>query len=230
MEKRDVIIHCSNLKKIYNKGKINQFEALSEVSFTVYQGEILAITGKSGSGKSTLLHILGCLDRYDEGEYLLNGRKIWNLRDGEMARIRNEHIGIVMQNFALVEEFTAFDNVLLPLDFSRKRMDGKKARALKALEMVDMKEYANQKTQTLSGGQKQRVAIARSIINSPDILLADEPTGALDTQTTGEIIELFLRLKKNGMTVIIVTHDPLVAACCQRIIQLQDGKITEKAR
>lgn len=230
MEKRDVIIHCSNLKKIYNKGKINQFEALSEVSFTVYQGEILAITGKSGSGKSTLLHILGCLDRYDEGEYLLNGRKMWNLRDGEMARIRNEHIGIVMQNFALVEEFTAFDNVLLPLDFSRKRMDGKKARALKALEMVDMKEYANQKTQTLSGGQKQRVAIARSIINSPDILLADEPTGALDTQTTGEIIELFLRLKKNGMTVIIVTHDPLVAACCQRIIQLQDGKITEKAR
>lgn len=230
MEKRDVIIHCSNLKKIYNKGKINQFEALSEVSFTVYQGEILAITGKSGSGKSTLLHILGCLDRYDEGEYLLNGRKIWNLRDGEMARIRNEHIGIVMQNFALVEEFTAYDNVLLPLDFSGKRMDGKKARALKALEMVDMKEYANQKTQTLSGGQKQRVAIARSIINSPDILLADEPTGALDTQTTGEIIELFLRLKKNGMTVVIVTHDPLVAACCQRIIQLQDGKITEKAR
>ncbi|WP_302419006.1 ABC transporter ATP-binding protein [Blautia marasmi] len=230
MEKREVIIHCSNLKKIYNKGKINQFKALSEVSFTVYQGEIVAITGKSGSGKSTLLHILGCLDRYDEGEYLLNGRKIWNLRDGEMARIRNEHIGIVMQNFALVEEFTAFDNVLLPLDFSRKRMDGKKARALKALEMVDMKEYANQKTQTLSGGQKQRVAIARSIINSPDILLADEPTGALDTQTTGEIIELFLRLKKNGMTVIIVTHDPLVAACCQRIIQLQDGKITEKAR
>lgn len=230
MEKREVIIHCSNLKKIYNKGKINQFKALSEVSFTVYQGEIVAITGKSGSGKSTLLHILGCLDRYDEGEYLLNGRKIWNLRDGEMARIRNEHIGIVMQNFALVEEFTAFDNVLLPLDFSRKRMDGKKARALKALEMVDMEEYANQKTQTLSGGQKQRVAIARSIINSPDILLADEPTGALDTQTTGEIIELFLRLKKNGMTVIIVTHDPLVAACCQRIIQLQDGKITEKAR
>lgn len=230
MEKREVIIHCSNLKKVYNKGKINQFKALSEVSFTVYQGEIVAITGKSGSGKSTLLHILGCLDRYDEGEYLLNGRKIWNLRDGEMARIRNEHIGIVMQNFALVEEFTAFDNVLLPLDFSGKRMDGKKARALKALEMVDMKEYANQKTQTLSGGQKQRVAIARSIINSPDILLADEPTGALDTQTTGEIIELFLRLKKNGMTVIIVTHDPLVAACCQRIIQLQDGKITEKAR
>lgn len=230
MEKREVIIHCNNLKKIYNKGRINQFEALSEVSFSVYQGEIVAITGKSGSGKSTLLHILGCLDRYDEGEYLLNGRKIWNLRDGEMARIRNEHIGIVMQNFALVEEFTAFDNVLLPLDFSGKRMDGKKARALKALEMVDMKEYANQKTQTLSGGQKQRVAIARSIINSPDILLADEPTGALDTQTTGEIIELFLRLKKNGMTVIIVTHDPLVAACCQRIIQLQDGKITEKAR
>lgn len=230
MEKREVIIHCNNLKKIYNKGRINQFEALSEVSFSVYQGEIVAITGKSGSGKSTLLHILGCLDRYDDGEYLLNGRKIWNLRDGEMARIRNEHIGIVMQNFALVEEFTAYDNVLLPLDFSGKRMDGKKARALKALEMVDMKEYANQKTQTLSGGQKQRVAIARSIINSPDILLADEPTGALDTQTTGEIIELFLRLKKSGMTVIIVTHDPLVAACCQRIIQLQDGKITEKAR
>ena len=230
MKKREVIIHCNNLKKIYNKGRINQFEALSEVSFSVYQGEIVAITGKSGSGKSTLLHILGCLDRYDDGEYLLNGRKIWNLRDGEMARIRNEHIGIVMQNFALVEEFTAFDNVLLPLDFSGKRMDGKKARALKALEMVDMKEYANQKTQTLSGGQKQRVAIARSIINSPDILLADEPTGALDTQTTGEIIELFLRLKKNGMTVVIVTHDPLVAACCQRIIQLQDGKITEKAR
>lgn len=229
MKKREVIIHCNNLKKIYNKGRINQFEALSEVSFSVYQGEIVAITGKSGSGKSTLLHILGCLDRYDDGEYLLNGRKIWNLRDGEMARIRNEHIGIVMQNFALVEEFTAFDNVLLPLDFSGKRMDGKKARALKALEMVDMKEYANQKTQTLSGGQKQRVAIARSIINSPDILLADEPTGALDTQTTGEIIELFLRLKKNGMTVVIVTHDPLVAACCQRIIQLQDGKITEKA-
>lgn len=223
MESKNIIIQCEHLKKVYNKGKENELEALSDVSFFIEEGEMLAIMGKSGSGKSTLMNILGCLDCYDGGSYHLGTRKIWNLKDSEMAIIRNEKIGIVMQDFGLVEEFSALENVMLPLDFSRKKRKQKKEHALSALEQVEMGEYADQICSTMSGGQKQRVAIARAMINNPQILLADEPTGALDVKTTENVLKLFQDLNKQGMTVLIITHDILVAEKCERILKLEDG-------
>lgn len=223
MDNREIIIECEHLKKIYNKGMENELEALADVSFSIRKGEMLAVMGKSGSGKSTLMNILGCLDSYDGGSYQLGTRKIRNLKDSEMAAIRNEEIGIVMQDFALIEEFSALENVMLPLDFSRKRKKRKKEHALSALERVEMREYADQTCSTMSGGQKQRVAIARALVNNPQILLADEPTGALDVKTTENILQLFQDLNAQGMTVLIITHDILVAEACERILMLEDG-------
>ena len=228
MKNEEAMIRCSHIKKIYNKDKPNQLEALSDVTFSVEPGELVAVMGKSGCGKSTLLHILGCLDTLDGGEYQLNGKKMEAARDREMARIRNEQIGIVLQDFALVEEFTAMENVLLPLDFSAKKIHGKKALALEALKKVEMEEYAGQVTGTMSGGQKQRVAIARAIVNDPAVLLADEPTGALDTATSEGIMYLFEKLNRSGMTIVVVTHDPQVALRCGRIFEMKDGRMWEK--
>ena len=228
MKNEEAMIRCSHIKKIYNKDKPNQLEALSDVTFSVEPGELVAVMGKSGCGKSTLLHILGCLDTLDGGEYQLNGKKMEAARDREMARIRNEQIGIVLQDFALVEEFTAMENVLLPLDFSAKKIHGKKALALEALKKVEMEEYAGQVTGTMSGGQKQRVAIARAIVNDPAVLLADEPTGALDTATSEGIMDLFEKLNRSGMTIVVVTHDPQVALRCGRIFEMKDGRMWEK--
>ena len=228
MKNEEAMIRCSHIKKIYNKDKPNQLEALSDVTFSVEPGELVAVMGKSGCGKSTLLHILGCLDTLDGGEYQLNGKKMEAARDREMARIRNEQIGIVLQDFALVEEFTAIENVLLPLDFSAKKIHGKKALALEALKKVEMEEYAGQVTGTMSGGQKQRVAIARAIVNDPAVLLADEPTGALDTATSEGIMDLFEKLNRSGMTIVVVTHDPQVALRCGRIFEMKDGRMWEK--
>ena len=227
MKNEEAMIRCSHIKKIYNKDKPNQLEALSDVTFSVEPGELVAVMGKSGCGKSTLLHILGCLDTLDGGEYQLNGKKMEAARDREMARIRNEQIGIVLQDFALVEEFTAMENVLLPLDFSAKKIHGKKALALEALKKVEMEEYAGQVTGTMSGGQKQRVAIARAIVNSPAVLLADEPTGALDTATSEGIMDLFEKLNRSGMTIVVVTHDPQVALRCGRTFEMKDGRMRE---
>ena len=228
MKNEEAMIRCSHIKKIYNKDKPNQLEALSDVTFSVEPGELVAVMGKSGCGKSTLLHILGCLDTLDGGDYQLNGKKMEAARDREMARIRNEQIGIVLQDFALVEEFTAMENVLLPLDFSAKKIHGKKALALEALKKVEMEEYAGQVTGTMSGGQKQRVAIARAIVNDPAVLLADEPTGALDTATSEGIMDLFEKLNRSGMTIVVVTHDPQVALRCGRIFEMKDGRMWEK--
>ena len=225
MRNEEAMIRCSHIKKIYNKDKPNQLEALSDVTFSMDQGELVAIMGKSGCGKSTFLHILGCLDTFDDGEYFLDGKKLKTAKDQEMARIRNDQIGIVLQDFALVEEFTAMENVLLPLDFSRRKIPEKKKMAEEALEKVEMGMCINQVTGTMSGGQKQRVAIARAIVNHPKILLADEPTGALDTHTSDGIMELFEKLNEMGMTIVIVTHDPQIAARCGRILEMKDGRI-----
>lgn len=226
--KKTAVIQCIHIWKKYNKGKENELTALKDVSFEVKEGEMVAVMGKSGSGKSTLMHILGCLDYYDMGKYFLEGEKIQKLSDRKMAAIRNEKIGIVMQNFALVEEFTALENVILPLDFARKCQKEKNKLATEALKRVEMYEEAEQICATMSGGQKQRVAIARAIVNEPAILLADEPTGALDVHTTENILNLLKNLNESGMTIVMITHDPLVAQVCTRTVYLKDGTIVSE--
>lgn len=219
------MIKLQNVVKIYNPKKANEFTALKGVSAEISDGEMVAIIGKSGAGKSTLLHILACIDSYEDGEYYIDDALVKKLSERKYAEIRNEKIGIVMQDFALVEDFSAIENVMIPLSFSKKKIKGKKEIAQKALESVGMGEYAKKACNKLSGGQKQRVAIARAIVNDPAMILADEPTGALDTKTSAEIMELFHELNEQGKTIIIVTHDPLVAEQCDRIIEISDGEI-----
>lgn len=219
------MIKLNNIVKIYNPKKANEFEALHGVSCEIADGEMIAIIGKSGAGKSTMLHILACIDNYQSGEYIIDDTLVKDLSERKYARIRNEKIGMVMQDFALVEDFTALENVLIPLNFSKKKVKGKKEKALAALKAVGMEEYAKKPCNKLSGGQKQRVAIARAIVNEPSMILADEPTGALDTKTSAEVMALFKSLNEQGRTVIIVTHDPKVAEKCDRIIEISDGMI-----
>lgn len=219
------MIEIKDMVKIYNPKKPNEFEALKWISLTVKDGEMVAIIGKSGAGKSTLLHILACIDNYQEGEYRIDGALIKNLSESKAAKIRNKKLGIVMQDFALVEDFSVIENVMLPLEFAMEKKGNLKQKAMVALRAVGIGEYAQKKVNKLSGGQQQRVAIARAIVNNPSIILADEPTGALDTKTSAEIIELFKTLNRGGKTVIIVTHDPKVASECGRIIEISDGRI-----
>lgn len=218
------MIKLDDISKIYNKKKDNELYALNKVSLSIEPGELVAITGKSGAGKSTLLHILACIDNYDEGEYYLDGTLIKNISERQAAHIRNEKIGIVMQDYALIEDITAIENVMIPLDFSKKKSH-KKQRAIETLKMVNMNDLYKKQIRKMSGGQKQRVAIARAIVNNPKILLADEPTGALDNNTSSEIMSIFYNLNKKGMTIIIVTHDLSIANKCNRIIEISDGKI-----
>ena len=221
------MIKIENLTKTYNYKKTNAFTALTDVSLTVEDGEMLAIIGKSGAGKSTLLHIIGCIDTFEKGTYTLDDISVHKLSDKKLAQIRNQKVGIVMQDFALVEEYTVLENVKIPLYFAKKRKGSVNTLALDALEKVGMKELAKKPVNKLSGGQKQRVAIARAIVNNPSFLLADEPTGALDTKTSAEIMALFKSLNDEGKTVMIITHDPTVAGSCQRQIEISDGKIIE---
>lgn len=221
------MITIKNVTKTYNKGASNAFEALHEVNLEIPEKEMTAIVGASGAGKSTLLHIIGCIDDYDSGEYELDGMLIKGKKDKELAQIRNEKIGLVMQDYALVEEFTALENVMLPLDFAKKKKAQRKKLAEEALERVGMKEFCKRPVRKLSGGQKQRVAIARAIVNDPVVLLADEPTGALDSGTSAEIMQLLKELNRKGMTIVIITHDKEVAAQCDRQIEICDGRVRE---
>ena len=219
------MVKLNNIVKIYNSKKANEFKALHGVSAEIRDGELIAIIGKSGAGKSTLLHILACIDNYQEGEYYIDDVLVKDLSESQYAKIRNEKIGMVMQDFALVEDFTALENVMIPLNFSKKKVSDKKEKALAALNSVGIEELAKKLCSKLSGGQKQRVAIARAIVNEPSMILADEPTGALDTKTSAEIMELFKSLNKQGRTVVIVTHDPKIAEQCGRVIEISDGNI-----
>ena len=219
------MIKLDKIVKIYNPKKANEFEALHGVSAEIKDGEMVAIIGKSGAGKSTLLHILACIDNYQDGEYVIDETVVKKLSEKKYAQIRNEKIGMVMQDFALVEDFSALENVMIPLSFSKKKIKNKKQKALDALKAVGIEELAKKPCNKLSGGQKQRVAIARAIVNEPSMILADEPTGAWDTKTSAEIKELFKSLNAQGRTVIIVTHDPKVAEQCDRIIEISDGEI-----
>lgn len=219
------MISIHDLHKVYNARKANEFEALKGISMIIEDGEMVAIIGKSGAGKSTLLHILACIDSYEDGEYRIDGTLVKKLSERKLAQIRNEKIGMVMQDFALVEDFTAIENVMLPLDFAKRKKPNRKQLAMDALKSVGMDSMAKKPVNKLSGGQKQRVAIARAIVNQPSVILADEPTGALDSKTAQEIMEVFKELHQQGKTVIIVTHDMGVAEQCDRIIEIADGQI-----
>ena len=218
------MIKIDNIYKTYNLGKSNAFTALKGVSLDIKAGEMVAIIGKSAAGKSTLMHILGCVDDFEKGTYILNGKDVSKLNENKRSAIRNSELGIVLQDFALVEEYSALENVMIPLYFSKKKMN-KKAKAKEALLKMEMGDFINNKVNKLSGGQKQRVAIARAIVNNPGLLLADEPTGALDVNTSEEIMKEFKRLNGEGMTIVIITHDMHVAKQCDRIIEISDGKI-----
>ena len=220
------MIEIKNLVKIYNKGKTNEFCALKGIDLSIEEGEMVAIIGKSGAGKSTLLHILAAIDSYDKGSYLVDGVSVGDLKEKDRARFRNQKIGIVMQDYALIDEYTIEENVQIPLIFGKvKGNDVRREKIMTALENVGLAELVKKPVRQLSGGQKQRVAIARALVNNPTFLLADEPTGALDSKTSGEIMDVFEKLNQGGKTVIIVTHDMEVAARCGRVIEISDGEI-----
>lgn len=220
------MIEIKNLVKVYNKGKTNEFCALKGIDLSIDEGEMVAIIGKSGAGKSTLLHILAAIDSYDKGSYLVDGVSVGDLKEKDRARFRNQKIGIVMQDYALIDEYTIEENVQIPLIFGKvKGNDVRREKIMTALKNVGLDELAKKPVRQLSGGQKQRVAIARALVNNPAFLLADEPTGALDSKTSGEIMDVFEKLNQGGKTVIIVTHDMEVAARCGRVIEISDGEI-----
>ena len=227
------LIELKGIRKSFKQGDL-EVEVLKGIDLTIDRGEFVAIMGPSGSGKSTLMYILGCLDKPTEGKYFLDGKEVSSLSDEELSRVRAEKVGFVFQAFYLVPYLTAIDNVLLPVEYlpreARKERFKGKSPAEKAKELLTklgMSERLNFKPQELSGGQKQRVAIARALINSPSIILADEPTGQLDSESSKAVMEIFTNLWKEGKTVIVVTHDPQVARYAQRVIKIQDGKIVE---
>ena len=219
------MIEISKLNKYYKIGN-DKMHALKDITLNIQNGEMLAIMGKSGAGKSTLMNMIGLLDKYDSGNLKIDGIEVSMLGDSKLAKLRNEKIGFVMQDFSLLEQKTVLMNVMLPLYFNnRYNFSNMKKIAIEMLKRVGIAEQANKKANQLSGGQKQRVAIARAIVNDPSFILADEPTGALDTKTSAEIIELFKNLNEDGKTIIIITHDRGIAQACQRKIEISDGKI-----
>jgi putative ABC transport system ATP-binding protein len=226
MAESDNVIELVRVTKAYRMGSV-EVQALCGVTFNIRRGEILSIMGPSGSGKSTLMNIIGCLDHPTSGEYYLDGEAVAGLRDDQLAEIRNRKVGFIFQSFNLLPRSTALANVELPLRYSGVGR-GRVARARMALESVGLSDRLNHRPNELSGGQQQRVAIARALVNEPAIIMADEPTGNLDSKSGKEIMELILRLNRvNGTTVIIVTHDPAIAAQTQRIIRLMDGLLVE---
>ena len=218
------LIETVDLWKTYVMGS-EEIHALRGVSVQIERGEYVAIMGPSGSGKSTLMNLIGCLDTPSRGSYLLNSKQVSQMNDNELARIRNEEIGFVFQTFNLLPRATALHNVELPLVYAGVGSDERKKRATEALERVQLGDRIHHRPNELSGGQRQRVAIARALVNQPSILLADEPTGNLDSTTSEEIMRVFEGLAEQGQTVIMVTHEPDIAAHARRVIVLRDGKI-----
>lgn len=209
---------------------VREITVLDNITLSVEKGESVAIMGKSGAGKSTLLNLIGCLDSFNSGSYFLNDTEVTGLKDSKLAKIRNQEFGFVMQDFALVTNKTALFNVMLPMYFDNTPMKEMKRKAKEALEKVEMASFSNTKINILSGGEKQRVAIARAIVKNPDVILADEPTGALDSKTGQKVMEVLMEMNRLGIAIIIVTHDEEVADFCKRKIVLSDGKIVSDSK
>lgn len=219
-----MIITVDNINKTYKNGSL-ELQVLKNISFKVDKGEFLAIMGSSGSGKSTMMNILGCLDNQYEGRYILDGIDISKSTENELSEIRNKKIGFIFQSFNLLPRLTALENVELPLVYSSIPKEKRHKRANELLEMVGLKDRTHHRPNELSGGQRQRVAIARALINNPSIILADEPTGNLDSKSEGEIIEILQKLNKMGKTIVIVTHEPSIGEIAERKIVFKDGEI-----
>ncbi len=219
------MIEIKNLTKVFNEGKQNECIALNDVSIAIANGESVAIIGKSGSGKSTLMHILAGIESATSGQIFMEGKLITALKDSELAKHRASNIGIVMQDFCLIDECTVKDNVMTPLNFIKMPNAKRLERVRELVAGVGLEKYINKKVSQLSGGEKQRIAIARALVADAPYILADEPTGALDTATTQDIMDMLLRINKRGKTLIVITHNPDIAKQCHRIIKLSDGKI-----
>ena len=223
----DIVVNARDVTKVYKMGEFD-VHALRGVSLDIARSEVVSIMGPSGSGKSTLMNVLGCLDRPTDGEYLLDGEKVENLSDDQLSSIRNRKVGFVFQSFNLLPRQTALTNVVLPLRYAGVNNQEAHERAMAALEKVGLGDRIKHRPNELSGGQQQRVAIARSLVNDPAVILADEPTGALDSKSGQEIMELLLKMnEEQGTTLIFVTHDPRIAAMTQRTIHLKDGLVEE---
>ena len=222
-----LVAQLAHISKVYGSGD-TAVSALKDVSLDVHRGEYLAVMGTSGSGKSTAMNILGCLDRPSSGSYRLNGTAVEGLSDDALADLRNNELGFVFQQFHLLQELTALENVMLPMVYAGLPAAERLQRGAAALQRVGLSERMHNKPNQLSGGQQQRVAIARAIINKPNLLLADEPTGALDSRTTSEVLDLFDELhREQGMTILLVTHEHDVAARAERIVHFHDGQLVE---
>jgi putative ABC transport system ATP-binding protein len=224
-----MLIETKNLWKTYIMG-VQELHALKGVDLQIEKGEYVAIMGPSGSGKSTLMNLIGCLDTPTQGDYFLNGESVSTMNDNELAKIRNKEIGFVFQTFNLLPRANSLHNVELPLIYSGIDTGTRREMAAKALKEVDLLDWSGHKPNELSGGQRQRVAIARALVNEPSLILADEPTGNLDTKTGLEIMKLFRRLNDRGNTMIMVTHDPEIAEFADRIIYIRDGEIEKEEK
>lgn len=218
------MLNLKDIRKSYHLGT-EEFAILKGIDLEVNEGDFLAIMGPSGSGKSTLMNIIGCLDKPGSGSYAIEGRDVSSLSDNELADLRNQKIGFVFQNFNLMPKLTACQNVELPLTYMNVPNKERRKRALEMLKLVGLEERSEFKPMELSGGQKQRVAIARALVTNPSFILGDEPTGALDTKTSVQIMDLFKQFNDNGKTIIIITHEPEVAALCKKTVILRDGNI-----
>ena len=218
------VISIKDIRKIYKVGN-QEVRALDGVDLTINRNEYVAIMGPSGSGKSTMMNILGCLDSPSSGKYILNGTDVSSMQDTELAEVRNKEIGFIFQSFNLLPRYTALENVALPLIYSGEARAERERRAEGALESVDLTDRMHHKPNELSGGQRQRVAVARALVNNPSMILADEPTGNLDSKTSIDIMKLFEKIHNKGNTIIVVTHEEDIARHAHRIIRLRDGKI-----
>ncbi len=220
-----MLIDIKDLYKIYNEGQESEVRALDGVSLQINRGEFVAIVGASGSGKSTMMNVLGCLDVPTRGEYILNGTQVTSLKDRELARIRNREIGFIFQGYNLLQDLDALDNVILPLIYRGTSIFEREEIAMAALARVGMDDRAHHRPSQMSGGQQQRVAIARAIATHPPIIMADEPTGALDSKTGRHVLGILQQLYQEGTTILLITHDDGIAATAPRVVRLSDGKI-----